>query len=97
VGFIKDSTKAHDHGYYYMNMFFIAINAVGLILNLNLYYIDIKYNNGVLDKIDQGREAAQQSIEAGSNDGAAQSLLRQQPSASPTTDATTTRSKGSPN
>jgi hypothetical protein len=41
-----------------MNMFFIAINIVGLILNLNLYYIDIKYNNGILDKIDEGKEAA---------------------------------------
>lgn len=52
VGFIKDKTKSVDHGYFYMNVFFVAINVIGLILNFNLYYIDIKYNNGVLDKVD---------------------------------------------
>lgn len=52
VGFIKDKTKSVDHGYFYMNVFFVAINIIGLILNANLYYIDIKYNNGVLDKVD---------------------------------------------
>lgn len=36
-----------------MNVFFVAINVIGLILNANLYYIDIKYNNSVLDKVDQ--------------------------------------------
>jgi len=53
VGFIKDRTKSIDHGYFYMNMFFVAINCIGLILNANLYYIDIKYNNSVLDRVDQ--------------------------------------------
>lgn len=56
VGFIKDQTKAVDHGYYYMNVFFVAINLVGLVLNMNLYYIDIKYNNSILDKVDQGKQ-----------------------------------------
>ena len=53
VGFIKDHTKSIDHGYFYMNVFFVAINVIGLILNANLYYIDIKYNNSVLDRVDQ--------------------------------------------
>lgn len=52
VGFIKDQTKTVDHGYFYMNAFFVAINIIGLILNANLYYIDVKYNNSVLDKVD---------------------------------------------
>jgi MFS family permease len=52
VGFIKDRTKSVDHGYFYMNAFFVVINLVGLILNDNLYYIDVYYNNSVLDKVD---------------------------------------------
>lgn len=64
VGYIKDQTKGIDHGYYYMNVFFIAINLIGLILNANLYYIDVKYNNGVLDKVDQGKNAAAEPAQA---------------------------------
>jgi len=44
-----------------MNAFFVAINLIGLILNLNLYYIDIKYNNGVLDRVDQVSSGASDS------------------------------------
>lgn len=61
VGFIKDRTRAVGHGFFYMNAFFVAINIIGLILNLNLYYIDIKYNNGVLDKVDQVSSGASDS------------------------------------
>ena len=98
VGFIKDQTKAVDHGYYYMNVFFVAINLIGLVLNMNLYYIDIKYNNRVLDKVDQGKQQAASENDARSTDGAGQTLLRgQSQSASPTSDTATSRTKRSPN
>jgi NADH:ubiquinone oxidoreductase subunit 3 (subunit A) len=58
VGYIKDKTKQYDHGYYYVNMFFIAINLIGLFLNLTLYTIDIYQNNGILDKVDNGEEVS---------------------------------------
>lgn len=54
VGYIKDQTKNIDHGFFYMNGFFILINIIGLLLNMSLYYIDIYQNDGVLDKVDQG-------------------------------------------
>lgn len=47
-----------------MNVFFIGINLIGLILNASLYYIDVKYNNGVLDKVDQGKSAAAEPAQA---------------------------------
>ena len=53
VGYIKDSTREVDHGYFFMNAFFVGVNIVGLILNLRLYHIDIAYNGGVLDRIDE--------------------------------------------
>lgn len=49
VGLIKDRTKTVDHGYYFVNMYFIAINVIGLCLNISLYLIDIYENNSVLD------------------------------------------------
>jgi len=54
VGSIKDATKDIDHGFFYMNAFFISINIIGLLLNMSLYYIDIYQNDGILDKVDQG-------------------------------------------
>lgn len=58
VGYIKDMTAHKDHGYFYVNAFFVLINVIGLILNLNLWYIDKKYNNSVLDRVDAGSQAA---------------------------------------
>lgn len=58
VGYIKDRTAHKDHGYFYVNAFFILINVIGLILNVNLWYIDRTYNNSVLDKVDAGSQAA---------------------------------------
>lgn len=52
VGAIKDSTSTIGFGYTYVNIFFIAINIVGLALNSTLYYIDVTYNDSVLDKVD---------------------------------------------
>jgi len=52
VGQIKDTTGYKDHGYYYVNMFFVVINLIGLALNLSLYYIDINHNNSVLDRVE---------------------------------------------
>lgn len=52
-----------------MNVFFVAINLIGLVLNLNLYYIDIKYNDSVLDKVDSASSGAsdQASTEGNEN------------------------------
>ena len=38
---IKDKTKAVDHGYFYVNIFFVLINCLGLFLNVSLFYLDI--------------------------------------------------------
>ena len=35
-------------------MFFIGVNVLGLISGIILYYIDIKYYNGILNKVDDG-------------------------------------------
>jgi MFS family permease len=56
VGIIKDRTKHVDHGYFWVNAYFVGINIIGFMLNLSLYYIDIYHNNSVLDKIDQSGE-----------------------------------------
>lgn len=34
--------------------FFLAVCSVGLLSNVALYYVDIKYYGGVLDKVDKG-------------------------------------------
>jgi len=36
----------------YMNAFFVAINVVGFMLAVSLYYIDIYERNGILDSND---------------------------------------------
>jgi len=51
VGEIKDHTKGIDHGFFWVNAFFLAVNVIGFILNASLYYQDIYYHNGVLDKV----------------------------------------------
>jgi hypothetical protein len=61
---IKDRTKSVDHGYFWVNAFFISINCLGLFLNLSLYYIDISQNNGVLDKVDSsGDEKSEDGLQ----------------------------------
>jgi len=52
VGMIKDGTRQVDHGYFWVNMYFVGINVVGLLLNMSLYYIDIYHNDGILDKVE---------------------------------------------
>jgi nitrate/nitrite transporter NarK len=48
VGYIKDKTG----GYYWVCAFFVGINLVGLVLNIILYFVDLKYMDGVLNKVD---------------------------------------------
>ena len=45
-------------GTYYKgaDIFFIAVNIVGLASGIVLYIIDIKFNNGILNKVDDGDE-----------------------------------------
>ena len=47
---------AEGNGTFYVgaDIFFIAVNIVGLISGMILYVVDIKYNNGILNKVDQG-------------------------------------------
>lgn len=54
VGMIKDSTKEVDHGYFWVNAFFLALNVLGLFLGLTIYYLDVTYKNSVLDRADSG-------------------------------------------
>ena len=51
VGIIKDKTREIVHGYFWVFAFFIAINLVGLAMNVALYQIDLKENNGRLNKV----------------------------------------------
>ena len=51
VGLIKDNTTK-GFGYYYVSFFFAVINVVALLMNLALYIIDIKYYDGILNKVD---------------------------------------------
>lgn len=65
VGMIKDQTKSIDHGFFWVNAFFISINCLGLFLNMSLYYIDINHQNGILDKVDSsGDEQSEETFEA---------------------------------
>ena len=54
VGFIQEKTSDNMFGYYWVNFFFVGVNVIGLILNLTLYFLDIKYYDSVLDKVDKG-------------------------------------------
>lgn len=53
VGFIKTNTTK-TFGYFWVLMFFIGVNIIGFTCNAYLYYIDIKYYDGILNKVDQG-------------------------------------------
>lgn len=53
VAYIKENTQ-RMYGYYYVMVFFIIVNIIGLACNISLYFVDIKYNNGVLDRVDKG-------------------------------------------
>ena len=55
-GIIKDATKEYVHGYYWLSFFWICMDCVGLLLNVWLYYEDIKHNNGTLNKVHKGEE-----------------------------------------
>jgi flagellar capping protein FliD len=35
LGIIKDKTKKNDHGYFWVNAFFVALNCIGLCLNFS--------------------------------------------------------------
>uniref|UniRef100_A0A7S3CLB5 Lysosomal dipeptide transporter MFSD1 n=1 Tax=Strombidium rassoulzadegani TaxID=1082188 RepID=A0A7S3CLB5_9SPIT len=51
VAKIHENTT-RNFGYFWVCAFFVAINVVGLLLNLTLYYVDRKYYDGVLDKVE---------------------------------------------
>lgn len=58
VGLIKENTKDNMYGYFWVLIFFIGVNVVGFVCNFYLYYIDIKYYDGILNKVDSGEDLA---------------------------------------
>ena len=55
VGFIQKATKDDaSSGFFWPQVFFVALNVVGLGLNIWLTVIDIKYYGGKLCKVDRG-------------------------------------------
>ena len=48
-GFIVDHTTK-DYGYFGANLFFLALNIVGLVNHCYIHYIDIHFMDGILDK-----------------------------------------------
>ena len=44
----------NGHGIYFegADYFFLAVNGMGLVANILLYFLDLKYYGGVLDKVD---------------------------------------------
>ena len=36
-----------------MDAYFVLINIIGLVLNITLYFMDIKYYDGILNKVDK--------------------------------------------
>lgn len=55
VAKIKENTTKGS-GYFWVLIFFVGVNVVGLICNLYLYYIDLKYYDGILNKVDKGED-----------------------------------------
>ena len=49
VGYIKDQTGDYDK----VMLFFVGVNLLGLLINISLYIVDIKYMDGVLNKVDK--------------------------------------------
>ena len=39
-------------------IFFVGVNVVGFFTNAYLYYIDIKYHDGILNRVDDGQAIA---------------------------------------
>ena len=50
IGSIKDMHKEVNDKFYWVNIYFISMNVVGLVVNFVLYYLDKTDNHGVLDK-----------------------------------------------
>jgi cyanate permease len=47
VGYIKDKSGNYDD----VMLFFVAINGLGLMINLALYFVDIQQMDGILNKV----------------------------------------------
>jgi MFS family permease len=60
VGEIKDRTVHIDHGYFWIQVFFIGLNVLGFFCNAYLYFLDMNYNDGVLDKVAAKQESRSQ-------------------------------------
>ena len=54
VNYLQVAFVEHEYGIPAVLAFFIAINIIGLVCNTWLYIIDIKYYNGVLNRVDKG-------------------------------------------
>ena len=54
--------------------FFIFINIIGLVLNSILYYIDVNYNDSILDKVQKNDENNQEEEAAIANEPTADNI-----------------------
>jgi len=88
VGYIKDKTRDIDHGFMYMNMFFVLINIVGFLLAASLLYIDVYERNGILESTDPtaiqkrmiaDEKKALQALEAAKGDEQREKLIPDAP------------------
>lgn len=51
---MRKDDKGNGNFYEGADIFFIGVNVLGLISAFILYYVDIKYYNGILNKVDEG-------------------------------------------
>lgn len=53
VSYLEEHTT-RGYNFFWILVFFIGVNVIGLICNGYLYYIDLKYYDGILDRVDTG-------------------------------------------
>ena len=59
MGVIHDNTEKADHGYRWVYVFFLIVNAIGLALGVALGLLDVRQFDGVLYKVDKGDTIAE--------------------------------------
>ena len=47
-----------DGGYFWYLVYFECLAVIGICLNLWLYFDDLKYRGGILNKVDRGEQLA---------------------------------------
>ena len=52
-GPIHDHTQDKMFGWFWVDSFFVSMNLIGIVLHIALYIIDIKYHDGILNRVDK--------------------------------------------